>query len=92
MLKDTNSIDATFERYVSKDEEWSKIKSPREFSEKVIGFKGIDISHNVKTRIPEPQDKTGIRVEVQPGDNEYVSTIDVLDNGIGLQETKYLIL
>lgn len=84
----TNCIDATFENYVLKDEKWKTLRSPREFAEKVIGFKGSKISAKIKTRIPEPQDNSGIRVEVQSGDKEDVSTIDVLDNGIGLSRNE----
>jgi hypothetical protein len=84
----TNSIDATFEKRALENEDWVKIRSPKEFSEKVIGFKGSNIPENVKTRMREPQDDSGIRVIVHSGDTDEVSTIDVLDNGIGLSRSE----
>lgn len=80
----TNSIDATFEQLAEETPELKKIRSPREFSEKALGFKGGVIADSIKRRKKTAEMESGVVVTLWDGDSPDTPTIDVKDNGIGL--------
>jgi hypothetical protein len=80
----TNGIDATFERLAEETPELKTIRSPREFSEKALGFKGGVIADSIKRRKKEVAMESGVDVTLWDGDAPESPTIDVSDDGIGL--------
>lgn len=80
----TNAIDATFERIAEQRPELKAIRSPREFSEKAIGFKDGILAETVKRRKRDAADDYGVSAELWSGDDSSTPTIEIIDNGVGL--------
>ena len=80
----TNSIDATFERLAEETPELKRIRSPREFSEKALGFTGGVIADSIKRRKKTVAMESGVDVTLWDGDVQDSPTIDISDDGIGL--------
>lgn len=80
----TNSIDATFERLAEETPELKKIRSPREFSEKALGFEGGVIADSIKRRKKTVAMESGVDVILWDGDAPESPTIEIVDSGIGL--------
>lgn len=80
----TNSIDATFERFVELNPALKEIKSPREFSETVYHFKDGKALNYSKKRKKNIIEEDGIEVRIHEGDSSNTPTIEILDNGSGI--------
>ena len=81
----TNSIDAKFEKLVEVNPSLKEIRSPREFSQRVIGFQGGTLADSIKRRKKTGADDSGVELEIWDGDEETTPTIDIHDEGVGLR-------
>lgn len=80
----TNGIDATFERLAEEKPELKLLRTPRDFSEKALGFKGGVIADSIKRRKKTAAVESGVDVILWDGDSPETPTIDITDKGVGL--------
>lgn len=85
----TNAMDATFEKWAEERPRLKDIRSPRTFAEEAAGIQDMVLSDSVKRRKKTEAFDSGIAVTLWDGDSEESPTVDILDNGIGLQKEEF---